>query len=288
MNTFLRIAGTFVLACSASTSFAQPNPAITGDTLLCPEGTGTLMCTEPYESYQWYQRFYGSSFTDTVLIPGATSQTLDMNYYDYAASYLIVEVTENGDTVMSPEFFVDGLVFFGITVMSTGDFTVGNNFEAILCDGDTMYFELMEPYNTSVTWYVDGDTIPGENTSMLTVTEAGSYTVSAAPDLCPNPIQYLGLYLDVAVENCSAAGLDENGFRKATIFPNPATDQLTIEHTSETIKKIEIRNTAGQLVRVTTTNQLSVTVPVDNLRKGTYFVTVHYSDRNEVVPVTIQ
>jgi hypothetical protein len=286
MNTLLRFTGVLVLACSATTSFAQPNPVVTGDTMLCPEGTGTLTCVEPYESYQWYQRYFMSN--DTFPIPGATSQTLNMNYYDFAASYLIVEVTENGDTVMSPEIFVDGWAFASITAASSGDFTIGQNGEAIICDGDTMYIEVMMPYQNSVTWFDNWDTIPGETNPILIVTEAGSYTVSGATTECPDFYQTMGIPIDVVVENCGSTGLDENGFRKATIFPNPATDQLTVEHTSETIKKIEIRNTAGQLVRVTTVNQLSVTVPVDNLRKGTYFVTVHYSDRNEVVPVTIQ
>lgn len=286
MKKILQITTALVFIGSASTTFAQLTPVISGEEMVCPQSINTWTCVEPYETYQWYQRLYGT--TDTVAIPGATLQTLTMDAYNVSASYLIVEVTENGETAMSPEFFVDGWAFSGITMMSEGNFEIGNNGEAIICEGDTLFLSLNMPYNTNITWFNNWDTIPGENASTLNVTEEGSYTVSGAPAVCPDFILTQGVAVEVIVENCSPAGLDENALLPARIYPNPSTEQITISHPTQRIEKIEIRNTAGQLVRITTVNQLSTTIATDNLRAGTYFITVNYSDRNEVLPVTIQ
>jgi hypothetical protein len=286
MTKILQIVGAFAMTFSAAPAFAQPNPVVTGDTMLCPEGTGTLTCVEPYESYQWYQRYFMTN--DTFPIPGATSQTLDMDYYIFAGSYLIVEVTENGDTVMSPEIFVDGWAFGSISAATSGEYTIGQNGEALVCEGDTMYIEVLQPYQNSVTWFDNGDTIPGETNPILVVTESGSYTVLGATTECPDFYQYMGISIDVVVQSCGSTGLDESQWIPATIYPNPVSEIMTVQHSTQLIEKIEIRNTAGQLVRVTTVNQMTASIPVDNLRQGTYFVTVIYDDSKEVIPVTIQ
>jgi hypothetical protein len=286
MKKLLQMTGVLVLTFSTSNAIAQPTPLVTGEDTICPGSTTTWSCDAPYESYQWYQRYYGSN--DTFPVSGATLETLTMDYYDVAGSYLIVEATENGDTVMSPEFYVEGWVFASITTSAGGEFTTGNQGQMILCEGDTIYLSINLPYVNSVVWYDNFNTISGETDDTLIVTGAGSFTVSGSPEECPDFVQTQWISMDVEVHNCGSAGLDENTLQSASIYPNPATEQITVSHPSELIEKIEIRNTAGQLVRITTVNQLSTTLSVDNLRKGTYFITVNYSDRYEVLPVTIQ
>jgi hypothetical protein len=286
MRRIIRITGALILVCSASTANAQLTPVITGEDTICPQSTTTWECAEPYESYQWYQRYLGTN--DTFPVPGGTLQTLTMDYYDVAGSYLIVEVTENGDTVMSPEFYVEGWVFASITTMSSGEFTIGNQGQLMLCEGDTIYLSVNQPYVNNVVWYDNFNEIPGETDDTLIVTEAGSFTVSGSPEICLDFVETNWISVDVEVHNCGSAGLDENALQSASIYPNPATEQITISHPTEFIEKIEIRNAAGQLVRITTVNQLSATLSVDNLRAGTYFITVNYNDRNEVLPLTIQ
>lgn len=284
MKKWLQLSAAVTVICFSTTAFGQ-SPVITGDNMLCPEGTGTLT-TGVYPSYQWYQRYYGS--TDTVLISGATSQTLSMDYYTYAASYMIVEVDNGGTLEMSPEYFVDGWAFASPTVMTSGDFTTGPNGEAVICDGDSLVLEFMLPYNTNITWYDSGNAIPNEHNQTLIVTTAGSYTVSGAPPECPNFFQNSGVPVDVIVQNCSSTGLDENAFPQARIYPNPTTGELTIEHDSETIGAIAIHNTTGQLVQSVPVNQLAVTLHLDRLEKGTYFVTIQYGNRMEVQKISMQ
>jgi len=177
------------------TAIAQ-TPTVSGDDMLCPDGTGTLT-TQTFDSYQWLRRYYGSTVTDPI--PGETSQSLVMDYYDYAASYMSVATTLGGVADTSAEFFVDGYAFLGPYVISDGDFTVGMSGESILCPGSTMTFEFGMPYTTNITWYLDGNPIPGETSSILTVSQPGSYYVEGAPAVCPDYIQGPGVSLDVVV-----------------------------------------------------------------------------------------
>jgi hypothetical protein len=201
---------------------------------------------------------------------------------------MTVEVDNGGTMETSPEFFVDGWAFASPSVMTSGNFTTGPNGEAVLCTGDTLTLEYLLPYNTNITWYNNGDTIPGQTNQTMIVTTAGSYTVSGAPAECPNFQQNSGVPVDVTVHNCSAAGIDENTLAQARIFPNPTTGELTIEHDSETISEVAIHSTTGQLVQSVAVNQLAVTMHLGQLKKGTYFVTIHYGNRTEVQPVTVQ
>lgn len=187
INNYLAIV-LFMLGASA---MAQ-TPTISGDDMICPQGTGTLT-TQTYDTYQWYRRYYGSSVTNPI--PGETNQTLVMDYYSYAASYLSVEVTTGGNTYISAEYFVDGWVFASPVVMSSGDFSIGGTGQSILCPDDTMYFEFSDPYDTNIKWYKDGAPIAGANTQLLTVTEPGLYYVDGAPAVCPDFIQGPGVTL---------------------------------------------------------------------------------------------
>ncbi|MBK9291998.1 MAG: hypothetical protein IPM52_10280 [Bacteroidetes bacterium] len=84
------------------------NPTVTGENMLCPEGTG-VVSTQVFDTYQWHRRYLGSSQTQSL--PGQVFQQLVMDYHNFAASYVSVTVTQGGQTATSPEFFVDGYVF---------------------------------------------------------------------------------------------------------------------------------------------------------------------------------
>ncbi|HLP57158.1 MAG TPA: T9SS type A sorting domain-containing protein [Fluviicola sp.] len=285
MNKLVRLAGFSALLLSASTVGAQLNPTISGDNMLCPEGTGTVT-TQTFQGYQWYQRYYGSA--DTVLIPGATSQSLLMDAANYAASYLIVEVTDGVTTEMSPEFLVDGWAFLPPAVMTTGDFTVGWNGETVICEGDTAYFELMQPYTTNIVWTNNGTPIPNQTNNVLEITAAGIYHVSGAPAECPDYIQNLGVALEVLVQDCSGAGIGENTLSGTLIFPNPTTDKLTVTHPLHTISGVEIHDEAGRLMKTMEVNQTAADIPVTELSEGTYFITVYTNAGTEVKSFVIR
>jgi len=286
MKRIVQLAGFSALLLGALPVGAQGlNPTISGDDMLCPESTGTV-ATQVFQGYQWYQRYYGS--VDTVLIPGATSQSLLMDAYNYSASYLIVEVTDGAVTEMSPEFFVDGWAFLPPTVLTSGDFTIGQNGESILCEGDTLYFELMQPYTTNIVWTNNGSPIPNQTNNVLEVTTSGNYNVSGAPTVCPDYNQNLGVTLQVVVQDCSAAGIDENALSGTLVFPNPASDRLTVQHPSQSISAIVIHDGVGCFIKSVQVNQMTTEIAVDELSEGTYFITIHSNGGSEVKSFVVQ
>jgi len=287
MNKLLQLIGTLTFSSIMSVAgYCQLlNPTISGDNMLCPEGTGSLT-TETFETYQWYQRYFGSS--NTTLIPGATTQNLLMDAYNYSASYLSVEVTENGTTEMSPEYFVDGWAFLPIAVQTTGDFTINNDGFTVVCTGDTLYFEVLSPNTTNIVWTESGNPIIGATDPILAVTTAGTYHVSGAPGECPNFIQVLGVDLDVLVQDCNTTDLNEGTIIQTQLYPNPATEELTITHPSDLIVNLQIHNKIGQLIQVIPVNGTSAKFTIDHLVAGSYFVTVVYSDKTEILPVIIR
>ncbi|MDH4470984.1 MAG: T9SS type A sorting domain-containing protein [Fluviicola sp.] len=285
MKKLVQLAGFSALLLGALPVGAQVlNPTISGDNMLCPESTGTVT-TQVFQGYQWYQRYYGSA--DTVLIPGATSQSLLMDAYNYSASYLIVEVTDGVITEMSPEFLVDGWAFLPPFVATTGDFTIDQNGNTILCDGDTLYFELMGA-DVDIVWTNNGTPIPNQTNNVLEVTSAGNYHVSGAPAVCPAFIQNLGVTLSVTVENCSGLGIDEKTLSGTLVFPNPATDQLTVQHPLHTITSVDIHDKTGRLMKTLIVNQTATDIAVNELSAGTYFITVHSNVGTEVKSFVIQ
>jgi hypothetical protein len=241
-------------------------PTITGDTMLCPNASG-ILTTQVYDSYQWYKRPFSGTAQP---IPGATSQTLNVDYFNDAGFYFSVEATDSGCTEMSPEVLVDGWVFLLPTVQTTGDFTIGPNGETIVCIGDTAYFMLMQPYTTNITWYESGNVIPGATSPVFLVTTPGSYTVQGAPQICPQFIQQLGVTLDVLVINCSSS-IDELS-SSPEFYPNPVKTILEISSSEMRIASVTINDITGKTVFQKTMDHPSTSLQlnVEHLREGIY------------------
>jgi hypothetical protein len=255
-----------VVLCAGS----APEPGISGDDILCPDGYGELT-TEEYDSYQWFIRYLGT--TETNPIEGATEQTLVIDFYDFAASYISVQVWQNGQTGVSDEFFVDGWAFAPATVMSTGNFEISPEGEAIICPGDTMYLTLNMPYTVNITWYRDGEILAGENDNELMVTTAGNYFVTGAPEQCPDYIQSPGL--EIPVIYCVDVQTQQpgNGKPLLIIYPNPAMDKLQIE--SEVVIKGDyyvIYDLLGREVYVDYFHSGALTIDVKHLNAGIYLL----------------
>jgi hypothetical protein len=154
------------------------------DLILCPNEGGTLS-TEPYDAYQWYK--------DGNPINGATAQTLPVSQMQDAGSSFTVAATSEGCTEMSASVLVDGWMFIPPYVIHGGDLPVSEGPVLEFCEGDTLTLTLASGYTENIVWYADGTPIPGENSPMLVITGTGSYTVNAAPDICPNYIQGIGV-----------------------------------------------------------------------------------------------
>jgi hypothetical protein len=200
----------------------NPNPIIIGDNMLCPQGTGTVS-TQQFDTYQWKRRYFGSS--NTEVLKGETAQSLVMDYYSFAGSYISVSVTLNGASATSAEFLVDGYVFLPLFVISDGNYTIGPDGEFVICPGDSVVFSLGNSASVNIQWYKDGSAIAGANELELVVYQAGVYSVAASPAVCPNYVQVFGM--DLVVMYCPV-GVDERSNVVPEIFPNPASDFIHI------------------------------------------------------------
>ncbi|MBP7076884.1 MAG: T9SS type A sorting domain-containing protein [Bacteroidales bacterium] len=238
-------------------------PEITGNTMLCPESSGEVS-TGIYETYQWYRRYYGSS--ETLPIEGAVNQNLTIDYYNFAACYLSVEVGYNGESYLSEEFFVDGYTFLPPTIETTGEFTIGTNGETIICEGDEVVFTLNNPYTINIIWYKNGEMIQGEHSQQLTVNSPGLYYVEGAPDECPDYIQGPGVVMEVVFcdPNSIFTGTHSGG---VTLYPNPASDILYVlipepsDEISFAINDVSGRSILSGKLNSKTTIELSGVVP---------------------------
>ncbi len=223
---------------------ATVEPVIYGDSLLCPDSGGTLS-TQEFDSYQWYRRYFGSSQSEPI--PGATGQTLVMDYFNFAASFISVKVTKAGAVYTSDEFFVDGLVFLLPVVQTTGDFTIGPQGETIVCPGDTVFFTLKNPYTVNITWYQNGQPMPGDTGQVLVVTSPGIYWVQGAPALCPEFVQGLGV--ELVVEACTTDSREAPEAEELSFFPNPVSRQLFVSPAGALAgKELLLFNALGQRV----------------------------------------
>lgn len=179
----LSIASLLVLQVAGQCPF---DPTITpNQVILCPNST-QLLSTQAYDSWQWYK--------DGVAIDGATQQTYTTSGID-GGSEITVACSLNGCTEMSPGVLIDDWMFLLPYVIHGGDepYSMGLEGELVFCEGDTLELTMGQPYTESIQWTNNGVAIPGATQPTLIVTEAGGYSVSGAPSVCPNYIQDLGL-----------------------------------------------------------------------------------------------
>lgn len=244
-------------------------PTISGDSLLCPESAGQVM-TQEFDSYQWKIRYFGSD--ETNILEGDTMRVLMMPYFEFAASYVSVEVTSGGDTLLSEEFFVDGWAFAPATVATSGDFEIIGDGDLGLCPGDTLFFQLNNPYDTNITWFKDGEPISEATDQILAVTETGSYYVEGAPEVCPHFLQGPGVSLIVV--NCSTTNMHEkNAEKDIRAYPNPTETRIWLD-LPEGLEQItyQITNIGGQLLASGDATDSRAGLDVSNLRSGIYLL----------------
>ena len=245
------------------------DPTITGDTLLCPNDSGSIS-TQVYDSYQWYKRPFSGSYQ---LIPGATNQSLSIDAANDAGFYFRVEATLDTCTEFSPEVLIDSWVFLLPYTIIEGDYTIGPNGELILCQGDTILLLSSMPYDTNLQWYDNSNPITGANNDTLIVTAAGSYTWSGAPSICPDYTQFQFIPSDVTVITCPT-GIAETNDSKISLESNLVTDFLVVKNPEG--DTYDILDISGNkiLSGPVHPNQVKQIIAVDQLSKGSYFIKI--------------
>ena len=257
------------------------DPTISGDIMACPNETEGTIYSNPSDAdgYQWYKRSFSGGTSE--IIPGAIDNALNLVYFDDLLFYFSVDVTVAGCTERSDEVLIDGWAFLLPSVTQTGDYTTDGSGNFLICEGEAIIFTLNNPYNTNITWFKDSSPISNATSQVLEVTEAGIYTVSGAPDVCPDYIQNLGVDLPVLINTdptvCTILSISEPQVNVFSFHPNPVKDILNIS-TKDQIETVKIYDVSGKLLDETST----ISIDVSHLNSGLYFINVFVSGKTSM------
>ncbi|HEX9981126.1 MAG TPA: T9SS type A sorting domain-containing protein [Flavobacterium sp.] len=268
---------TLLLIFLVFTGFLSAQPAIMGDTMLCPnsEGTAYITTDQEFDSYQWYYKYWFTS-DDFMPIPGANGPSFTYDWYTYDQALFKVVVTMDGQTFESNTIQIDSYAFLPISV---GFEDVENisinpeNGDVMLCEGTSFDINVFNPYNSNIQWYRNGVAISGANSMTYQVVAAGSYHVVASPEVCPEFIgTNEGLPIVVTIDtNCN---LSTNPVETAafSMYPNPAGDFVTISSDMQAIDNLSIYNISGQ--RIYSAAPAVSSIDLSAYPSGVYFVEV--------------
>jgi hypothetical protein len=234
------------------TLHAQDNPHIEGDVLLCPWTDGTAYVTNPvFDTYQWYFKYWFLT-DDFVAIEGATESTFTYDWYTYDQSLFKVIATLGGVDYESNIIQIDSWAWLPIYFMY--ELTPGVTYDPetetfALCEGATFTVQINNPpYDTLIQWYNNEVPVEGATSSTYGITEAGSYTATAAPSFCPYNSSTTGIPIVVAMVDCSV-GFPEIDTKTLKIYPNPAAETFTIELPENTaFEHFEIADITGRVL----------------------------------------
>ncbi|MBC7865716.1 MAG: T9SS type A sorting domain-containing protein [Bacteroidia bacterium] len=152
---------------------------------------------------------------------------------------------------------------------------------AITNNADTLF----SPYNTQVYWYLVGNSAPVDSGTFYLCGLPGNYfTTGIDINGCPATS-------DTVFSNCITSLSQNNSSGGFGIFPNPASDQVTLSGTglAGTELKLELKNSIGQLVYSETiivkNEQVKKTISLSELAVGVYFLTIDQENKKTVLKI---
>jgi hypothetical protein len=118
-------------------------------------------------------------------------------------------------------------------------------------------------------WKLNGSAISGANAPTYTAVANGTYTVEVTDANGCNGTSNTVNVMGVGIENLSNISL--------TIYPNPATDIITIV-TDEQVTGVELFNTIGKKINVSANAKNQITI--SDLAAGAYSLIIHTTNGN--------
>lgn len=295
-GTYHVVAGVDVCPDATSTSLptvvqANPDcatqdldPVIAGDVMLCPDTDGTAFVADgliTYDSYQWY---VSSFFTNDVFtaLEGATSDTFTYDWYTYDQARFKLVTTLGDQTFESNIIQIDSYNWTPLY------FTVGLNDEAtegvtedgenqifLLCPGGEITNTVPELFSENIQWFRNGEPIEGANQQVYVVTEPGTYHVVASPSMCTgssnstanNPL-LVGLNPD-----CTAGINNPDAANAFTIYPNPTNNLLNVNVAQNAgFQNYAVYDVTGKKLLDGKIGTSLTTINVEGLAAGSYIV----------------
>lgn len=134
---------------------------------------------------------------------------------------------------------------------------------------------LISSNGPNIQWYFNDNILPNDTNQVIYPTQTGFYSVSfTSEDGCTS---YSNAF------NWTTLSLEEFSSHQLLLFPNPATDEITIQ-SSEAITAVEVSNNQGQLIMAKTINpSLAYQFSVANFAPGVYFVKIQLNSEVKIV-----
>ncbi len=235
--------------------FCSHTPTIyTSHPWLCTYDT---LWTQTADSYQWFN--YG------VPLP-ETNQYL-ANYYQYNISGFAVIATVNGCSELS-QTYTETPQWSGFYFNATG---VGNP-----CLGDTVPFAVLHINGflsgfENILWYKNDTLIPTmTNEDTLLITAGGTYKCEVIDTNANCPLDTTSIVIEFS---CGTVGIpDKRQNLLWTIFPNPATESITIKFMNDFVSdQIQIYNVMGLIIKEKVA-QAKTEINIADVPKGLYYI----------------
>jgi hypothetical protein len=161
-------------------------------------------------------------------------------------------------------------------------YIIGNDFAVVSCYQDGLQiYDISDPHNIVIAGYFDTYPQGGNNINNYGggayAGNWGAYPYLPSGVIIANDMQNGVFLLDARV--AYTVGISENPKTSSfMMYPNPASDKLTIYVNSGAQHNIEITNSLGQLIgNYSVESQKSVQLDVSDLQSGSYIVSVSNS-----------
>lgn len=201
---------------------------------------------------------------DTAICQSPVNLSSSVQLYDYHWS--------NGSTVENAYIAQEDTIFawareedqgcqvFSDTVIVTQESTWPN--PVISQQGDSLVSSVAPNYQ----WYKNGLPISGAVFQSFVPQTPGIYTVAVQnpSGYCKSFSNSIGWLLSVEKENKGVL----------SVFPNPTTDWITLHVNGFYVKSVQLTTLTGKIVNTYKLKGNSLQINVQNLAKGTYFLTV--------------
>lgn len=224
-------------------------------------------------SFQWYM--------DGAMIGGATSSSY---FASMAGSYNATKTNIHGcsdSSNVATVITVSNYPTVSITPSPTAEFCGGDSVELLVNTGGG---------SVSVQWYMNGAAISGATNNSYFVSAEGVYNATKTN---MNGCSDSSAVSTMAVDTCLNF-LPEFTNLSVTIYPNPASDKVTIDFSSATefeLFAIKLIGIDGKLVRefsLDDTNYTTTSINVADVNSGVYFIRFETSRGQMVKEIIIE
>ncbi|MNE01110.1 PKD domain protein [compost metagenome] len=180
----------------------------------------------------------------------------------------------------------DGCTGIGSINVTVNNIPTANSALYVQNNMPTYTFTVLNPQNVdSYSWnFGDGSTLTNApSTASHTYTVAGPYMVTAT---LTNECGTQTVIQTIVVT--STAGIEENGIEGLSVYPNPASDKITISIPETTDASATVYSTTGTLISTIEKLDAQTELSVQEWTPGVYFVRVQNESKTSTIKLVIQ